>query len=63
MYDFMSGIKYLNFIADVFKVPADERMEKIHKYADLFELTDDLAQPISSYSLRSYRPGCMIRSL
>ena len=50
MYDFMSGIKYLNFIADVFKVPADERMEKIHKYADLFELTDDLAQPISSYS-------------
>ena len=50
MYDFMSGIKYLNFIADVFGVPADERMEKIHKYADLFELTDDLAQPISSYS-------------
>ena len=50
MYDFMSGIKYLNFIADVFKVPADERREKIHKYADLFELTEDLAQPISSYS-------------
>ena len=50
MYDFMSGIKYLNFIADVFKVPTDDRREKIHKYADIFELTDDLAQPISSYS-------------
>ena len=50
MYDFMSGIKYLNFIADVFKVPTDDRREKIHKYADLFELTDDLAPPISSYS-------------
>ena len=50
LYDFMSGIKYLNFVADIFKIPADERREKIRKYADLFELTGDLAQPISAYS-------------
>ena len=50
LYDFMSGIKFLNFIADVFAIPADERQEKIRKYAGLFELTEDLAQPISAYS-------------
>ena len=50
LYDFMSGIKYLNFVADIFKIPADERQEKIRRYADLFELTGDLAQPISAYS-------------
>ena len=50
LYDFMSGIKYLNFIADVFGIPAAERQEKIRKYADLFELTGDLGQPISAYS-------------
>lgn len=50
LYEFLSGIKYLNFIADIFGVPKTEREERIKKYADLFELTDDLAQPISSYS-------------
>lgn len=50
LYDYMSGIKYLNFIADVFGVGAKERRERIRKYADLFELTNDLAQPISAYS-------------
>lgn len=50
MYEFMSGIKYLNFIADVFAIPSDVRLEKIRRYADAFELTDDLAQPISAYS-------------
>ena len=50
LYDFMSGIKYLNLIADVFRIPAGERQEKIRRYADLFELTEDLAQPISAYS-------------
>ena len=50
LYDFMSGIKFLNFVADIFDVPAAERQEKIRKYADLFELTGDLAQPISAYS-------------
>lgn len=50
LYEFMSGIKYLNFIADIFCVPADARMERIRKYADIFGLTDDLVQPISAYS-------------
>ncbi len=50
LYDFMSGIKYLNFVADIFGISADERKEKIQKYADVFELTDDLGQPISAYS-------------
>ena len=50
LYEFMSGIKYLNFIGDVFGIPAAQRQERIRKYADVFELTGDLAQPISAYS-------------
>lgn len=50
LYDFMSGIKYLNFIADIFGVDGDKRRERIEKYAADFELTADLAQPIASYS-------------
>jgi len=50
LYEFMSGIKYLNFIADVYGIPGDTRQERIHKYAGLFELTGDLAQPVSAYS-------------
>lgn len=50
LYEFMSGIKYLNFIADVYGVGANQRQEKIRKYADLFEITVDLAQPIAAYS-------------
>ena len=50
LYEFMSGIQFLNFIADVFKVDPDARAERIRKYADLFELTNDLAQPIATYS-------------
>lgn len=50
LYDFMSGIKYLNFIADIFGVSEKERKERIEKYAGIFELTSDLAQPISAYS-------------
>ena len=50
LYDFLSGIKYLNFVADIYAVPKKEREEKIKKYADLFEITDSLAEPISSYS-------------
>ena len=50
LYDFMSGIQYLNFIADVFGIPAAERWARIEPYADAFELTGDLAQPISAYS-------------
>ena len=50
LYDYMTGIKYLNFIADVFGVSAQDRQTRIRKYADLFELTADLAQPIAAYS-------------
>ena len=50
LYDYMTGIKYLNFIADVFRVGAAERKERIGKYSELFELTADLAQPIAAYS-------------
>lgn len=50
LYDFMTGIKYLNFVADIFGVDEKTREERIHKYADMFELTESLAQPISAYS-------------
>ncbi len=50
LYDYMTGIKYLNFISDIFGVSAAERSERIKKYADLFEITGDLAQPIAAYS-------------
>lgn len=50
LYDFMTGIQYLNFVADIFGVPADERQKKIRELADAFEITDALAEAISSYS-------------
>ena len=50
LYDYMTGIKYLHFIADVFGVDAQTRQERIRRYADTFELTGDLAQPIAAYS-------------
>lgn len=50
LYEYMSGVKYLNFVADVFGVSESERSERIARYADAFELTADLAQPISAYS-------------
>lgn len=50
MYDYMTGMKYLNFVADVFGISPEERKPKIEKYAAMFELTDDLSQSISSYS-------------
>ncbi len=50
LYDYMTGIKYLNFIADVFGVDAQTRRERIRTYADTFELTGNLAQPIAAYS-------------
>ena len=50
LYEFMTGIQFLNFVSDIFGVGAKERLKHINKYADAFELTGDLAQPISSYS-------------
>ena len=50
LYEFMTGIQFLHFIADMFGVSAADRQARIRKYADALELTDDLAQPISAYS-------------
>ena len=50
LYEFLSGIKYLNFVADIYGITKKDREERIKKYSDLFELTEDLAQPISAYS-------------
>ena len=50
LYNFLSGIQYLNFIADIFGVEKTVRAERIRRLADSFELTADLAQPISAYS-------------
>ena len=50
LYEFLSGVKYLNFIADVYGVGKTERETRIRNYAGRFGLTDDLAQPISEYS-------------
>jgi len=50
LYEFMTGLKYLNFIADIFKVSKEDREVRIKKYADVFELSNDLTQPIASYS-------------
>lgn len=50
LYEFLSGIKYLEFIADIYGIPQDERERQINKYSEMFELKSDLAQPISAYS-------------
>ena len=50
LYEFMSGLQYLNFISDIFGVEEKERKERIEKYSTAFEIKEDLASPISSYS-------------
>ncbi len=50
LYEFLTGIRYLNFVADIYAVPQDIRQERIHRYGDIFGLTKDFAKPISSYS-------------
>lgn len=50
LYDFMTGIAYLNFVADIFGVDAAARDERIHRFADMLQLTGDLARPIGTYS-------------
>lgn len=50
LYEFMTGIQFLNFTADIFGIPSDKRRERIRDLAESFELTQDLPQPISSYS-------------
>ncbi len=50
LFEYLTGIQYLGFVADVFCISAEERREKIKKYADAFEITDALGDLISSYS-------------
>lgn len=50
LYEYLTGIQYLNFMADIFQVPKEEREKQIGKYADIFELTASLGDLISSYS-------------
>lgn len=50
LYEFMTGIQFLNFVSDIFEVGTADRKERIKRYADEFEITADLAQPISAYS-------------
>lgn len=50
LYEYLTGIKYLNFIGDMFEVPKEERESRIQKYGDMFELTKSFGDPISSYS-------------
>ena len=50
LYDYMTGIKYLNFVSDIYGINEKDRNELIHKYSDIFEITGDLALPIAAYS-------------
>lgn len=50
IYDNLTGMQYLNFIADVFEIGVQDREERIEKYAAVFEITEALTEPISSYS-------------
>ncbi len=50
LYDYMTAIQYLNFIADIFGVSQQDREARIKKYGDMFELTEKLAQPVNAYS-------------
>ena len=50
LYTFMTGVQYLNFVGDIYQVESSERQEKIHKYADLFGITESLAMPVGAYS-------------
>ena len=50
MYEYMTGIRFLNFVADIYGVGAAERAGRIQELAARFGLTADLAQPVSAYS-------------
>lgn len=50
LYDFMTGMQFLNFVADISEVEKETRQQKIAEYAEKFELTNDLSKPLSAYS-------------
>ena len=63
LYEFLTGIQYLQFIADIYRVPAGIRDERVQKYAAAFGLTKDLAQKISEYSHGMKQKLVMISAL
>ena len=63
LYDNLTGIQYLNFIADVFDISPAEREAGIRKYADLFEITEALGDLIGSYSIQNYAPALRLLSV
>ena len=50
LYEYLTGIQYLNFVADVFEIPEKERQDRIKKYGEAFEITESLGDLISGYS-------------
>ncbi len=50
LYEFLSGEKYINFVADIYRVNLEERKERMNRFAEMFEILGDLPQPISTYS-------------
>ena len=50
LYDYMTGIQYINFVADIFGISAEDRSARLKEYSEALELTDALVQPISAYS-------------
>lgn len=63
LYETLTGIQYLNFVADVFDISAAEREERIKKYGDMFEITEALGDLISSYSHGMKQKAAIISAL
>lgn len=63
LYEYMTGIGYINFIADMFQVPEEERTKRIREYGDAFEITDQLGDLISSYSHGMKQKAAIIGAL
>lgn len=63
LYEHLTGIQYLNFISDIFEVPAEVRKDRIQEYGDKLEITKDLGDPISSYSHGMKQKAALIAAL
>lgn len=63
LYEHLTGIQYLNFIGDMYEVPAGIREERIRAYGDMLEITDDLGDLISSYSHGMKQKTALISAL
>lgn len=50
VYDRLTGMEYLNFMADVYQVPSDQRKKRINYFLEMFDLTDAVGDLIKSYS-------------